>query len=99
MYFTGAQYGYSKMRAGVASGMKQISQLSMVSFENDFLKMAERMIPLQSSYTSSGAPGESNGGSGGTKKTTVTVGNQGGRPELPDEEKSEKTQANIAAAG
>jgi len=27
------------------------------------------------------------------------VNNQGGRPELPDEEKSEKTQANIAAMG
>lgn len=98
MYFTGAQYGYSKMRAGVASGIKQLAQLSLMTFENDFLKMTEKMIPLQSSYTTSGAPGSDSGG-GGTKKTSVTVGNQGGRPELPDEQKSEKTQANIAAAG
>lgn len=99
MYFQGAQYGYSKMRAGVASGIKQLSQISLMTFENDFLKMTEKMIPLQSSYTSSGAAGEGSSGSSGTKKTSVTVGNQGGRPELPDEEKSEKTQANIAAAG
>ena len=99
MYFQGAQYGYSKMRAGVASGIKQLAQLSLMTFENDFLKMTEKMIPLQSSYTTSGTPGSSDGGSGGTKKTSVTVGNEGGRPELPDEQKSEKTQANIAAAG
>lgn len=97
MYFQGAQYGYSKMRAGVASGIKQLAQLSLMNFENDFLQMADKMIPLQSAYTTPG--GESTSGSGGSKKTSVTVGNQGGRPELPDEEKSEKTQANIAAMG
>ena len=100
MYFQGAQFGYSKMRAGVASGIKQLAQLSLMNFENDFLKMSEKMIPLMSSYTTS-ANGDSKSGSssGGSKTTSVTVGNQGGRPELPDEEKSEKTQANIAAMG
>ena len=86
MYFQGAQYGYSKMLAGVASGVKQLAQLSLMTFENDFLHMTEKMIPLQSSYTSSGNEGK-------------TAGNEGGRPELPDEQKSEKTQANIAAMG
>ncbi len=86
IYFQGAQYGYSKMRAGVASGVKQLAQLSLMTFENDFLHMTEKMVPLQSSYTSSGNEG-------------TTAGNKGGRPELPDEEKSEKTQANIAAMG
>ena len=97
MYFQGAQYGYSKMRAGVASGIDQLAQLSLMNFENEFLEMSTKMIPLQSAYTTPG--GESASGSGGSKKTSVTVGNQGGRPELPDEEKSEKTQANIAAMG
>jgi hypothetical protein len=87
------------MKAGVASGIKQLAQLSLMTFENDFLHMTEKMIPLQSSYTSSNNESGGNSGSGGTKKTSVTVGNQGGRPELPDEEKSEKTQANIAAMG
>ena len=99
MYFQGAQYGYSKMRAGVASGVKQLAQLSLMNFENDFLQMSDKMIPLKSSYTTSGDEGSESSGSGGTQKTSVTVGNQGGRPELPEEEKSEKTQANIAAMG
>lgn len=74
-----------------------------MTFENDFLGMTEKMIPLQSSYTSSGNT-SSNNNSTSTQKTTNTVNvqdlnNTGGRPELPDEQKSEKTQANIAAAG
>lgn len=92
MYFSGAQYGYSKMEAGIPNGLKQLSQISLMTFENDFLHMAEKMVPLQSSYTTSGS-GESKPSSG------TTAGNKGGRPELPDEDKSEKTQANIAAMG
>lgn len=97
-YFNGAQYGYSKMFAGVAMGIKQREQLSLMNFENEFLEMSSKMIPLQSSYTTSGtavaAEEESE-----AKSQVRDINNQGGRPELPDEEKSEKTQANIAAAG
>ena len=85
-YFRSAQYGNSKMFAGVAMGIKQLDQLSLMHLENDILKMHDKMIPLQSSYTTAGG-----------KSRDLT--NTGGRPELPDEEKSEKTQANIAAAG
>jgi len=53
-YFRGAQYGYSKMFAGVAMGIKQTDQLSLMNFENDFLQMSLKMVPLQSSYTTSG---------------------------------------------
>ncbi len=96
-YFSGAQYGYSKMFAGVAMGIKQMEQLSLMNFENEFLQMSSKMVPLQSSYTTSGtavAAEES-----GSTSQVRDISNQGGRPELPDEEKSEKTQANIAAAG
>ena len=104
-YFRGAQYGYSKMFAGVALGIKQMDQLSLMDFENEFLKMSEKMIPLQSSYTTSGKTisGEEKNIST-SKKTTVKtaettdIENEGGRPELPDEQKSEKTQANIEAS-
>jgi hypothetical protein len=96
-YFQGAQFGYSKMYAGVVGGIKQMDQISLMTFENDFLDMTTKMIPLQSSYTSSGADGK--GGSSDGKTTTKTtvkdINNKGGRPELPDGEKSEKTQANI----
>ena len=105
-YFRGAQYGYSKMFAGVAMGIKQMDQLSLMDFENDLLEMSSKMIPLQSSYTTSGSTivGEEKNSSQSAEsikvsKTTTDITNEGGRPELPDEQKSEKTQANIAAMG
>ena len=97
-YFRGAQYGYSKMFAGVAMGIKQRDQLSLMNFENDFLDMSQKMIPLQSSYTTSNS-GEKNSSSSVQNATVSSqsndLDNTGGRPELPDEQKSEKTQANI----
>ena len=99
--FRGAQYGYSKMLAGVAMGIPQMDQLSLMHFENEVLDMTEKMIPLQSSYTSSNTSIVER--ASGEKKATSNaasddLNNKGGRPELPDEQKSEKTQANIAAA-
>lgn len=104
-YFSGAQYGYSKMLAGVSMGIKQMDQLAIMNFENDFLKMSEKMIPLQSSFTTSGTEVAAEGKNGNSSQNSSSssqnkdINNKGGRPELPDEEKSEKTQANIAAAG
>jgi hypothetical protein len=104
-YFSGAQYGYSKMYAGVAMGIKQMEQLALMNFENEFLDMSSKMIPLQSSYTTSGTAVAEEGKSENTTQNSSgssqnkDINNKGGRPELPDEEKSEKTQANIAAAG
>ena len=104
-YFRGAQYGYSKMLAGVVMGITQLEQLSLMTFENDFLEMSMKMIPLQSSYTTPGgvvAEEEKNSGSAKTTtKTTLSndITNTGGRPELPAEQKSEKTQANIDSMG
>lgn len=105
-YFRGAQYGYSKMFAGVAMGIKQMDQLSLMNFENDFLHMSEKMVPLQSSYTTSGKTiveeQKNNSTTKQTERTSQTITDitdVGGRPELPDEQKSEKTQANIDSMG
>lgn len=104
-YFRGAQYGYSKMYAGVAMGIKQADQLSLMNFENEFLQMSLKMVPLQSSYTTSGNTIQNEEKNNSAAKNTTgnslsnDITNTGGRPELPDEQKSEKTQANIAAAG
>lgn len=51
--FQGAQYGYSKIYAGAALGIKQLDVISLMEFENNILEMDEKMIPLLSSYTSS----------------------------------------------
>ena len=105
-YFRGAQYGYSKMFAGVAMGINQRAQLSLMNFENEFLEMSAKMVPLQSSYTTSGTSianeeknSKNSAQNNGTTQPIKDITNTGGRPELPDEQKSEKTQANIAAAG
>lgn len=51
--FQGAQFGYSKMAAGVATGIKQVDMLPIMDFENTILNMSEKMVPLMSSYTAS----------------------------------------------
>ena len=100
-YFRGAQFGYSKMAAGVAMGIRQTDQLSIMDLENDLLHMSEKMIPLQSSYTNStNSQNNSENAQKSSNQTVVRdITNTGGRPELPDELKSEKTQANIASQG
>ena len=91
------------MFAGVAMGIKQMNQLSLMNFENDFLEMSLKMVPLQSTYTTPGGmvANEEKNNSSAQKSSSTSQGqninNTGGRPELPDEQKSEKTQANIAA--
>ena len=103
-YLQGAQFGYSKMRAGVAMGVKQRNLISMIDFENEFLDLDEKMIPLLSSYTQSGNENSDKKNNSGEKNSSTSaqtkdITNKGGRPELADEDKSEKTQANIAAMG
>ena len=104
LYLQGAQFGYSKMRAGVAMGVKQRNLISTIDFENEFLDLDIKMKPLLSSYTQSGdgnseqkIPQKKKNSSNNVSVTDIT--NKGGRPELADEDKSEKTQANIAAMG
>ena len=79
LYLKGAQYGYSKILAGVASGMKQSNLLNLITLENEYLKLAEQMVPLQSSHTTSG---------------DVIKQEEGGAPKKTDKEKSDKTLAN-----
>ena len=103
-YLQGAQFGYSKMRAGVAMGVKQRNLISMIDFENEFLNLDEKMIPLLSSYTQSSNENSNKKNNSGEKNSSTStqvkdITNKGGRPELADEDKSEKTQANIAAMG
>lgn len=99
-----AQFGFPKMYTAVVFDVKQRDLVSMVDFENDFLNLTEKMKPLLSSYTSTGEESSSKKNKSGEKNSgnqskVKDISNKGGRPELPDEEKSEKTQANIASMG
>jgi hypothetical protein len=78
------QLGYSKMLPLIALGQSQSAILATLHFENEVLKLAEKLIPPASSNT--------------TTRQDITnkdSDKKGGREEKPDEEKSEKTLANI----
>ena len=85
------------MVAGVAIGIKQKDQLSLMSFENDILEMASKMIPLQSSYTTSGTEikkEEKSEEKQTNNNTPQDLNDSGGRPELDDTAKTDKTEQN-----
>lgn len=54
MYKDLATLGYSKLAVAVASGIKQPNFISMLAYENDYLKLGEKMKPLQSTHTTNG---------------------------------------------
>lgn len=80
LYLKGAQYGYSKIIAGVASGIKQSNLLNLITLENEFLDLVNEMVPLQSSHTTSGKEEQGN--------------DKGGAPKKDDMKKSDKTRQN-----
>ena len=94
--------GFSKLLPQVALGTPQSIVMATAFFENDMLKLDEVFIPPQMSSTMSGADGASqqNQDSNKTKKgdTEASGGSKGGRPEKPDDEKSDKTIANRESA-
>lgn len=54
MYKELGTLGYSKLLIGISSGINQMEIPNILSFENDVLDIGAKLIPLQSSYTSSG---------------------------------------------
>lgn len=99
-YLQAAQFGYPRMRVGASLGMKQRSLVSAIDFETEFLNLDEKMLPLMSSYTQPGNENseeknnsEKKNSSGESQPKDIT--NKGGRPILADEDRSQKTQANI----
>lgn len=78
-----ATFGYGKMLPAIAMGQTQRGFLSQIFFENDILNLHDRMVPLQSSHTSSGKEGE--GGAG--------------RPMKSEDEAADKTLQNRASIG
>lgn len=61
-----ASLGYSKTVVAMTIGMKQKDFLHLLSFENDILKLNDKMIPLSTSYTT---PSDSSNGAGAPTKT------------------------------
>jgi hypothetical protein len=104
MYKEQTQLGYSKMLPQIALGHSQSFILSTAHFENEVLHLSEIMIPPLMSSTLSSADILGKGGQNDSSKNKNTTGNKNpapsaetkkaGRPETPDDKKSEKTIQN-----
>ena len=96
LYKEQATLGYSKMLPQIALGQSQSSILATAYFENEVLKLAELMVPLQSSNTMSGETLKAQTKGKETEKAAATMEQEKkvGRAEKPDDQKSEKTIQN-----
>ena len=96
LYKEQATLGYSKMLPQIALGQSQSSILATAYFENEVLKLAELMVPLQSSNTMSGETPKAQTKGKETEKAAATMGQEKkvGRAEKHDDQKSEKTIQN-----
>lgn len=94
--------GFSKLLPQVALGTPQSIVMATAFFENDMLHLDEVFIPPQMSSTMSGdaVANKQNPDSNKTRQgnTEASGGSKGGRPEKPDDEKSDKTIANRESA-
>ena len=88
MYKEQTQIGFSKLLPQVALGHSQSSIIATATFENNILHLSEVMIPPMSSNTMSS-----------DALKAISNKSEGGRPELPDEQKSDKTLANKESIG
>lgn len=95
LYLKGAQFGFSKMYAGAALGIKQSNLLNVVEFENEVLGLVDKLIPLQSSHTQSlKAEAESGSAKSGEVSDSGDSSNEGGRPALAPKDTDDKTIQN-----
>ena len=95
--------GFSKLLPQVALGQSQSTVLMTAYFENDIMSLNDVFVAPALSSTMSNN-GNNNGGNKKdanpeTLKEQTPSDNVGGRPELPDDQKSDKTIANREAEG
>lgn len=87
--------GFSKLLPQVALGHSQSSVIATAYFENELLNLDELFVPPQMSSTMSN---DDNNNSNQNKESEAPT-EQGGRPQLADDEKSAKTIQNKESEG
>lgn len=98
LYKEQTQIGFSKLLPQVALGQSPSTVLATAIFENQMMKLDEIFTPPQMSSTISKAQ-QSGGSDSKNTDTNPSAGEEGGRPELPQDEKSDKTIANEESGG
>ena len=97
MYLKTAQYGYPKSTVASIIGLDIVDLAQITDFENNVLHLEKSMVPLQSSYTTSGKEEKSSTGEKNSDKQTPSpnLTDEGGRPQKSTEERSDKTDRNL----
>lgn len=96
-YKAQVQLGYSKILPQIALGHSQSSIINTAYFENNVLNLSSIMIPPLQSSVMNAETIEALGKSGQKTDTTQQSNTEdagAGRPELPEDQKSDKTLAN-----
>lgn len=86
--------GYTRMLPQIAMGQSQSSIIANARYENEILDVSSFFIPPMSSNTMSGKDLQNN-----KKEKQGGEEKQNGRPEKPEDEKSEKTLQNLESIG
>ncbi|MDY6420399.1 MAG: hypothetical protein SPL03_07625, partial [Succinivibrio dextrinosolvens] len=100
LYKEQTQMGYSKMLPQIALGQSQSSILANAYFENDVLDLVSVFVPPLTSNTMNAEAlaqrngNKNGGGSSNGSSSSSSSESEAGRPEKPDNEKSDKTLAN-----
>lgn len=100
MYLKSAQYGYPKTLVAAALGLDDIDLLQLSDYENKRLKLDEKLVPLNSSFTQNSGEKNSNSSGNGTQKANSApdLSNEGGRPKKSITERADRTNENIDGA-
>lgn len=100
MYKEQTSLGFDKFLPAIALGQPQSAILASLTFENDILHMAERMIPPMSSNVMSArsltTQGKSNSSDNNNSQNSQ---NEAGRPKKDQQDLSDKSIANREAEG
>lgn len=95
LYKEQTMIGFSKLLPQVALGQSQSSIIATAYFENELMDLDSLFVPPQMSSTMSGKETTQEDKS----KQEPSSDDEGGRPELPDDEKTEKTIQNKESGG
>ena len=100
MYLKTAQYGYPKSTVATVMGLDIVDLAQVTDFENNVLHLEKSMVPLQSSYTTSGKEEKISTGEKISENKTKEkdLMDEGGRPEKSIEERADQTDKNREGA-
>lgn len=96
LYLKTAQYGYPKTAVAAVLGLDTEDLVQLSYIENEILDLGKFMVPLSSSYTTSGTEknsnsSEKNNNNSGSK---IDLLNEGGRPEKDIGDRADRTNDN-----